>query len=106
MAKKNREEQIDLFPEEPIIGGLAIVKFETSGAEVKANLVGVTNVNDVARIDNQCWQKAVADWLITLHLGDIDAALVDVKKAYVQFVNMHGEPHRETPGGDVVQMRN
>lgn len=106
MAKprKIEEDQLDLFPQEPVIGGLAITEFKTSGAEVKANLVGVTNVNDVARIDTKCWQKAVADWLISLHQGDIDEALVDVKKAYVNWVNLNGEPHRETPSGEVVSL--
>jgi hypothetical protein len=99
MAKpmKKTEEQNDLFPEEPVVGALAITDFKVNGAEVKATLVGVTNVNDVARLNTVCWQQAVAQWLITLHQGDIDQAMVDVKKAYVHFVNLNGEPHRPTP---------
>lgn len=95
--KKSDEQQADLFPVEPVIGALAVTEFRTSGAEVKAILSGVTNVNDVARLDTACWQKAVADWLVALHLGDLDMALNDVKRAYVSWVNLNGETHRETP---------
>lgn len=104
MAKKDKEAQADLFPVEPVIGALAVTEFKASGAEVTAKLVGVTNINDVARLDAPCWQRAVADWLVALHLGDLDAAIVDVKKAYVQWVNLNSEHHRETPdGGELVR---
>jgi|GEM_PF-5850738 hypothetical protein len=96
-ANEKNELQADMFPVDPIIGGLAITDFKLSGAEIKAALVGVTNVNDVARIDNACWQKAVSDWLIALHLGDLDTAMVNLKRSYVSFVSLNGEPHRETP---------
>lgn len=102
-SERKREEQVDLFPEEPVIGGLAISEFKTSGAEVKAVLIGVTNVNDVARLDTRCWRMAVADWLVALHLGDVDAALIDVKKAYVSFVNLNGETHRQTPALKILE---
>jgi len=108
MAKtdKKLEPQTDLFPEDPVIGALAVTEFKASGAEVQAKLVAVTNVNDVARLDAACWRRAVAEWLVALHQGDLDMALIDVKKAYVQWANLNGESHRETlPGGDVVPMR-
>ncbi len=97
MAKKT-ETQLELFPIIPEITTLGITKFEVGGAAVKATLEGVTNTNDIALLDNPCWQKAVAEWLITLHGGDVDLAMVSVKKAYIEYINKSAEGHRPTPG--------
>ena len=88
------EEQGDLFPEEPVVRALAITDFKMNGAEIQAKLVGVTNINDAARLDAVCWQHAVAEWLIALHKGDIDQATIDVKKAYVHYVNINEKLNR------------
>lgn len=104
MAKKPNEDQLDLFPEDIVVGGLAITEFKISGSEVVAKVLGVTNAHDVAKINKETWQQAIAHWLVALHNGDIDMAMIDVKKAYVQWINEHGEPHRETPSADIYQI--
>lgn len=96
MAKKT-EVQLDMFPVIPEITALGITKFELGGAAVKATVEGVTNTNDIALLDNPCWQKAVAEWLLNLHGGDVDLAMVSVKKAYVDYINKQDEAHRPTP---------
>jgi hypothetical protein len=57
---------------------------------------GVTNTNDIALLDKNCWQKAVSAWALSLHDGDIDEAIISIKKAYVDYINATGEPHRPT----------
>jgi len=74
MEKPAEYKQTDMFPVEPEISSIGIVKFETKGAEVIAVLAGVTNVNDVAMLTEHCWQKAVAEWLLNLHGGDAESA--------------------------------
>jgi hypothetical protein len=96
MAKKDEYVQSDLFPESPRVAGLGITKFEISGAGVKATVEGVTNTNDIALLDNPCWQKAVTAWALSLHGGDVDEAIISMKKAYVDHINSTGEPHRPT----------
>jgi hypothetical protein len=96
MAKEIKEQQIDLFYEPPKVAGLGITKFEISGAGVKATVEGVTNTNDIALLDNPCWQKAVAAWALSLHGGDVDEAIISMKKAYVDHINSTGESHRPT----------
>lgn len=66
MAKKTQDEQIDLFPVQPAIAALGLTQFKLAGAEITATLAGVTNVGDIALLDNTCWQKAVACWLLNL----------------------------------------
>lgn len=95
MAKK-QETQLDMFPVIPEVVGLGITKFEIGGASVKATVEGVTNTNDIALLDNPCWQKAVAEWLLSLHGGDVELSLVSVKKAYVDLINKTDEAHRPT----------
>lgn len=96
MAKEIKEQQTDLFYEPPKVAGLGITKFEISGAGVKAVVEGVTNTNDIALLDNPCWQKAVSAWALSLHGGDIDKAITSMKKAYVDHINATAEPHRPT----------
>jgi len=70
MAKRNNNEsdemQIDLFPVEPEIRGLAISQFKLKDGAVEATLNGATLVNDVALIDHEVWRKAIAEWLVAL----------------------------------------
>lgn len=98
--KEPTENQLDLFGNDPIIGGLGLQDVKLNGHEVKATLIGVTNVHDIGRLKAKSWKDAVSDWLINLHQGDIDAAIVGIKQAYVRYVNEHGEPHRPTPDED------
>lgn len=97
MAKKNDYTQVDMFPVIPEVTGLGITGFRLSGASITATVEGATNVNDFALLDNPCWQKAIAKWLVTLCGTDIDIAMVQVKKAYVDLINEQGETHRPTP---------
>ncbi|MBE0434209.1 MAG: hypothetical protein IBX56_00185 [Methylomicrobium sp.] len=70
MKAKPESEQIDLFFEEPEIGGLGIVEFKIINGEVKATIKAATNTPDIARIDDECWKRAVAEWLVVLCAGD------------------------------------
>lgn len=83
MKTKTDTEQLDLFFEEPEIGGLGIVEFKIINGEVKATIKAATNTPDIARIDNECWKRAVAEWLVVLCEGDRDEAyrLMAVAKA-------------------------
>lgn len=83
--------QTDLFPEKPKIHGLAITDFKTSGAEIKATVVGVTNVNDVAKLDKECWKSAIASWMLALHDGDVDKTWLTVNQAYQDYINHYPE---------------
>ncbi|MBS3953649.1 MAG: hypothetical protein KGZ88_11935 [Methylomicrobium sp.] len=76
-------EQIDLFFEKPEISGLGMVEFKIINGQVKGTLLGATNTPDIARIDEQCWKSAVAEWLIVLCEGDRDEAykLMGIAKA-------------------------
>lgn len=98
MATKTEHKQIDLLPVIPTIENLGVTKFQVSGAGVQATVEGVTNTNDIALLDNPCWQKAVGAWLLTLCGNDVDMAMVQVKKAYVDYINKAGEAHRPTDG--------
>ncbi len=81
---RHNENQRDMFPVKPEISGIGIVKFETKGAEVSATLAGVTNVNDVALLTDECWQEAVAEWLLNLHKGDVDAAKMSINRVMLK----------------------
>ena len=35
--------------------------------------------------------------MVNLCANDVDIAMTQVKKAYVDIINENGEPHRETP---------
>ena len=98
MAKQeNDKDTIDLFPVTPEIKGLGVATFKmTSHGSLEATLKGVVNVNDVAQLTHQSWQKEVAYWLVNLCANDLDMAIIQVKKAYVDIQNENGEPHRET----------
>lgn len=107
--KTNTYIQDDIFPVKPEIAGLGITKFEIRGAEIKAQVEGVTTTNDAALIDNFCWQKAIAAWLLTLCGDDLDAAIVEIKKSYVALINRQGEAHRETeipPRSNILDITN
>lgn len=84
MAKQDNYTQTDLFPVDPEINGLGITKFETKGAEVIANLSGVTNVNDIAQLTDECWKQAVADWLLMLCKGETDEAKMLINRAWAK----------------------
>ena len=83
-------EQNDLFQVTPEIAGLGITEFKIKGGEVRAVMLGATNTNDIALLDNPCWQQAVAYWLMELHGGDVDAALESVTNANVNFALRNG----------------
>ena len=88
---KNDEVQLDLFPAEPEITGLGITKFETKGAEVVGTLTGVTNINDIALLTNECWKKAVSEWLVNLCENDNQEIHMLVGMASAKFDEQHGE---------------
>ncbi len=99
MAKQeNDKNTTDLFPVIPEIKGLGVATFKmASHGSLEATLKGAVNVNDVAQLTRQSWQKAVAYWLVNLCANDVDIAMMQVKKAYVDIQNENGESHRETP---------
>lgn len=101
-ASEKTEPQTDLFPEKPIIHGLAITDFKTSGANIKATVVGVTNVNDVAKLDKQCWKSAIASWVLALHEGDLDKTWLTMNLAYQDFINSYPQSIHEA---DVVEFK-
>lgn len=106
MAKEQKQD--DLFPVDPMITGLGITSFKLKGGNVQGILDGVTNTFDIALLDAPCWKKAIASWLVELHNGDVDEAMVSLKKAYIDWANNHGEPVRETPasGSNVSKFKN
>jgi hypothetical protein len=79
---KIKENQLDMFPVTPEITNIGITKFETKGAEVIAMLSGVTNVNDVALLTDECWKLAVAEWLLLLCKGEVEGAKMFINKAW------------------------
>jgi len=98
MAKqKNDKDTLDLFPVIPEIKGLGVSSFKmASHGSLEATLKGAVNVNDIAQLTLPTWQKAVAYWLVNLCANDLDIAMTQIKKAYVDIINENGEPHRET----------
>lgn len=83
----NETEQADLFPVVPEIVNLGLSAFELKGAALSADLIGTVNVNDAAQLTLECWQRAVAEWLLNLCRGDQDEALALVKRAYLKLAN-------------------
>lgn len=85
MAKKQNTDyqNLDLFPEDAKIVGLGIQKFEVKSGEISALLTGVTNKTDIAQLDDICWRKAIAAWLVELCGNDGDAigSFVDEARA-------------------------
>jgi hypothetical protein len=80
-------EQNDLFPVVPEIAGLGISEFKIKGGELRCVILGVTNTNDIALLGVECWQKAVAYWLLELHGGDEEEAINTFNKAALEFAN-------------------
>lgn len=83
--------QIDMFPIVPEIKNLGITRFRLDGAELKAELEGAVNVNDIARIDDRAWINAVAQWLLVLCQGDRHTAITHINGVALQ------EPPRNAP---------
>ena len=88
---KSEEVQLDLFPVDPEITGLGITKFETKGAEVVGTIMGVTNVHDIALLTNECWKKAVSEWLVMLCENDSHEIHMLLGRASEKFDEQHGE---------------
>lgn len=106
MAKKKTDDvQADLFPVTPAIVGLGVTQFKVSDGKITAVFEGAANVNDIARLDNPCWQNAGAAWLLSLCGDDVDAALIAVKNAYYDSLKANRpSPDQEIHVNDVVLM--
>lgn len=86
MAKRQAEQvQDDLFPEAPTIGGLAISGFRLKGGELSADMTGVANVNDVARLTDDAWRQGAARWLWGLCEGDYETAIGELLRIREEF---------------------
>jgi len=74
MSKKKPDEaqQIDLFPVVPEIRGLSLSKFELKEGDITGILHGVTLTRDLAELTDECWRKAVAEWLVMLCRNDAE----------------------------------
>lgn len=104
-ASEKINQQMDMFPEKPKINGLAIADFKTSGAEIKASLVGVTNVVDIAKLDDQCWKMAIATWFLSLHVGDLDKAWLTLNDAYQEYIITYPTTIDDINTADVVRIK-
>ena len=63
---KNNEPQLDMFPVDPEIRGLAISKFQIKNGTIEADVTGSTLTGDAAMITDHVWRKALAEWLVNL----------------------------------------
>lgn len=92
MAKKQDDFQLDLFPVDPEIRGLAISQFKLKDGVIDANLSGATLVNDVAMINDDVWRKAIAEWLVNLCAnGDNVQVYIDEARAKAEQVERDRE---------------
>ena len=83
LSKNLEDAQLDLFPEDAKIVGLGIQKFELKQGEITAVLTGVANKNDIAQLDDICWRKAIAAWLVELcgNSEEVISGFVDEARA-------------------------
>lgn len=83
--KNKDQKQIDLFPEEAKIMALGIESFKVKENSLTATLTGVVNVADLSLIDNNCWLKAKADWLVESCMNNpklIESLITEAMKKY------------------------
>ena len=90
MAKKYeaKESQTDMFPQKAEIAGLGITEFKIKGSAVTAELVGVTNTNDVAQVNDDCWKEAIAEWLFKLMSCNVEDTLALIYAVELKMINI------------------
>lgn len=94
MAKKEKTDdlQLDMFPVDPEIRGLAISEFRLRDGTVEAKVSGLTLVGDVAMINDTVWRKAIAEWLVNLcDNGDNVQDYIDEARAHAEAVKRDRE---------------
>ncbi len=89
MAKNDKAEaQLDMFPQKAEIAGLGITEFKIKGSAVVAELVGVTNTNDVAQVNDDCWKAAIAEWLFKLMSCNVEDTLSLIYAVELKMTNI------------------